>query len=112
MHLPTSSNVENNCPLIQHDADETVDGEAGKEFPMRGELDNCDEEYVERRVKSPGREELEKHGEDNLGIAGRSKREPSGYSTRTHSTLGDKNFVQNYFKASSFNQTFHNGNSW
>lgn len=39
-----------------------------------------------------------------MGVAGRNNRKiGSGYSdaNTTHSTLGDKNFVQNYFKVSS-----------
>jgi hypothetical protein len=48
---------------------------------------------------------LDSHAEEvSMGVAGRNNRKiGSGYSdaNTTHSTLGDKNFVQNYFKVSS-----------
>lgn len=76
-----------------------------KATPFTEELNINGEESPEKCLETVKQKLLDSRVEEvSIGVAGRNNRKiSSGYSdaNTTHSTLGDKNFVQNYFKVSS-----------
>lgn len=93
--------------MREHDSCEwdLTDTAVVKATPFTEELKIHDEESAEKCLETVKQTSLDSHAEEvSMGVAGRNNRKiGSGYSdaNTTHSTLGDKNFVQNYFKVSS-----------